>query len=57
MLIDLWNKLTVTRERGWWGGMVWEFCIEMYTLLNSKQITRKDLLYSTGKSAQYSLIT
>ena len=57
MLIDLWNKLTVTRERGWWGGMVWEFCTEMYTLLNSKQITRKDLLYSTGKSAQYSLIT
>ena len=35
----------------------WEFGIDMYTLLYLKQITNKDLLYSTGNSAQYSVIT
>ena len=38
-------------------GVDWEFGIDMYTLLYLKQITKKDLLYSTGKSAQYSVIT
>ena len=32
---------------GWWGGIVTEFRMEMYTLLYLKWITRKDLLYST----------
>ena len=29
----------------------------MYALLYFKQITNKDLLYSTGNSAQYSVLT
>ena len=36
----------------------WEFGRDMYTLpLHLKWITIKDLLYSTGNSAQYSAIT
>ena len=38
-------------------GIDWEFGIDMYALLYLKQITNKDLLYSTGNSAQYSVIT
>ena len=38
-------------------GIDWEFGIDMYTWLYLKQITNKDLLYSTGSSAQYSVIT
>ena len=38
-------------------GIDWEFGIDMYTLLYLKQITNKDLLYSTGNSAQYPVIT
>ena len=30
--------------------------MDMYTLQYLKQITNKDLLYSTGTSAQYSMI-
>ena len=37
---------------GWGEGIVREFGIDMYTLLYSKWITNKDLLYSTGNSAQ-----
>ena len=44
----------VTRRKG--GGIDWNFWIDMYTLLYLKQITNKDLLYSTGNSAQYSVI-
>ena len=40
----------------WGGGIDWEFGIDMYTLLYLKYITNKDLLYSTGNSAQYSVI-
>ena len=39
------------------GGIDWEFGIAMYILLYLKQITNRDLLYSTGNSAQYSVIT
>ena len=42
---------------GWGGGIDREFGINMYTLLYLKWITNKDLLYSTGNSAQYSIIT
>ena len=38
-------------------GIVSEFEINMYTLLYLKWITNKDLLYSTGNSAQYFVIT
>jgi len=37
---------------GWWEGIVREFGINIYTLLYFKRITNKDLLYSTGNSAQ-----
>ena len=39
-----------------WGGINWEIGIDIYTLLYIKQITNKDLLYSTGKSTQYSVM-
>ena len=34
-------------------GLVREFGLDMYTLLYLKWIISKDLLYSTGNSAQY----
>ena len=39
------------------GGIVREFGIDMYTLLYFKWIINKDLLYSTGNSAQYYVTT
>ena len=39
------------------GGIDWEFGADTYTLLYLKQTTNKDLLYSTGNSAQYSVKT
>ena len=39
------------RERG---GINWEMGINIYTLLYIKQMTNKDLLYSTRNSTQYS---
>ena len=38
---------------GWWNGRVREFGMDRYTLLYLKWITNKDLLSSTGNSAQY----
>ena len=38
--------------RGKWGGINWDIGIDIYTLLHIKQITNKDLLYSTN-STQY----
>ena len=43
--------------KGEGGGIDWELGIDMYTLLYLKQITNKVLLYSTGSTAQYSVIT
>ena len=39
------------------GGIDWDLGIDMYILLYLKQIIHKDLLYSTGNSAQFSVIT
>ena len=50
------NEFMVTGGKGG-GGIDWEFGIDMYTLLYLKQITHKDLIHSTGNSAQYSVIT
>ena len=47
----------VTREEVLGGGINWEFVIDIYTLLYMKYITNKSLLYSTGNSIQYSVIT
>ena len=38
------------------GGITWEIGSDIYTLLYIKQITNKDLPYSTGNSAQYSVM-
>ena len=51
--IDLENKPVVAvGAGGWWQGTLREFVMDMYTLLYLKRITKKDLLYSTGNSAQ-----
>ena len=50
------NKFMVTRSEEWLGGIDWEFGIDMY-ILCLKQIANKDLLHSTGSSAQYSVVT
>ena len=34
----------------------WEIQIDIHTMLYIKQITNKDLLYSTGSSTQYSIM-
>ena len=54
-LTDLENEFMVPGGRAV-GGTDWEFGIDMYTLLYLKYITNKDLLHSTGNSAQYSVI-
>ena len=38
-------------------GINWEIGIDIHTLLYIKQLTKKDLLYSTGNSTQYSVMT
>ena len=42
----------VTGGERWREGIIREFETDMYTLLYLKRITNKDLLYSTGNSAQ-----
>ena len=39
------------------GGINYKFGINIYTLLYIKQITKKDLLYSSGNSTQHSVMT
>ena len=51
------NELTSTSEAGQWEKIDWEFGIDMQTRLYLKQITSKDLLYGTGNTAAYSVIT
>ena len=50
---DLWSL----GEDMWRKGINQEFGINIYTLLNIKQIINEDLLYCTGNSTQYSAIT
>ena len=38
-------------------GINWDIGIDIYTLLYTKQTTNKDLLYTTGNSTQYSVMT
>ena len=42
----------IARGEGGKEGIVGEFGMDMYTLLYLKWITNKDLLYSTGNSAE-----
>ena len=44
-------------ESGRWGGMNREIGIGTHTLLNIKQVTSENLLYSTGNSSQSSVVT
>ena len=46
------HRLRDLKGEGWGEGIVREFAIDMYMLLYLKWITNKDLLYSTGNSAQ-----
>ena len=55
--IDMENKLMVTKEEKEGGGINQDFGINIYTPLYIKQITNKDLLYSTGNYTQYFVIT
>ena len=52
--IDVENKHMDTREKGK-GRMNWEIGIDIYTLLCTKQVTNKNLLYGTGNSIQCSV--
>ena len=57
-LTALENQLMVAGHEGEVGeGIVGEFGMHVYTLLYLKWIPNKDLLYSTGNSAQYSVTT
>ena len=47
----------VTRGSGVGKVINWETGIDIYTLLHIKQITNKDLLYSSGNSTQHSAMT
>ena len=47
--------MVTKREKG--GGINREIWIDIYALLYIKQLTHKNLLYSTGNSTQYSVMT
>ena len=47
------RRCMVTSRGRVWEGTVREFGMYIYTLLYLKWITKKHLLYSTGKSAQF----
>ena len=55
IVTDVENTLMVTREEEGEGNQ--EIEINIYTLPYIKQITNKDLLYSTGNATQYSTMT
>ena len=46
-----------TKGETWEGGITQELGLNIHTLLYIRQIINKDLLYSTGNSTQYSVIT
>ena len=50
------RKQTYGYQRRWGGWINQEFGINIYILLYIKQITNKDLLYSTGNYTQYFVI-
>ena len=51
------SNLQLPSGKPWWGGLNQEDGTDMYTLVSRKQITKKDLWYSTRKFTQYSVIT
>ena len=50
---NLWLPGNMGGERG---GINWVIGTDIYTLLYTKQIINKNLLYSTGNSIQYSIM-
>jgi len=52
-----WQKINLWLLAGIREGINWEIGIDTCTLLYIKLITNKDLLYSTGNSTQYSIMT
>ena len=51
------RKQTYGYQEGKGRRINWEIGIDIYTLLFIKQITNKNLLYSTGNSTQHSVMT
>ena len=51
------TNLWLPKGKGSGGGINQEYGIERYILLYVKQISNKDLLYSTGNYIQYLVIT
>ena len=50
------RKQTYGYKRKQWGGINWEYGINRYTPLYIKQVSNKDLLYSTGNYIQSPVI-
>ena len=46
----------VTKGKTLWGGINQELGMNIHTLLYIRLVTNKDLLYSTGNSAQHSVM-
>ena len=55
-LKDFETKLVVAKGETMGGGIHWGVGIGRYALFYSKLVSSKDLLYSTEKSTQYSVI-
>ena len=53
---DIENKFMVTKVESGWRGISYEYGTNRYTLLHIKQISNRDLLYSTGNDIQYLVI-
>ena len=51
------NKLMLTKGETLWGGINQELGMNTHTLLYIRYKTNKDLVYSTGNSTQYSVIS
>ena len=51
------QKTNLWLPKGKGGGINQEFGVKIYTVLYIKQITNKDLLYNTGNSAQYCVMS
>ena len=53
---DFETKLMITQGKMLRGGIKWEIGVGIYTLLCVKLVSNEELLYSTGKSTQYSVM-
>ena len=51
------TRVTVSKEEMLGRGIKWGLGTDIHTLLYMERTNTKDLLYSTGKSTQYSVVT